>query len=69
MDTGKLNEIEAKLLGKLESYCKSGSYWESAERISRIMVNIATLRAIAQGGRVRLAPGGAVVDPPKGRDS
>jgi len=65
----KLGKIEAKLLDKLEQYCQGGSYWESAERVSRIMINIAALKAIAQGGRVRPGPGGPVVDPPRGKDS
>jgi len=65
----KLSEIENRLLSGLEKYCRSGSYWETAETISRIMVNIAALRAIAEGGRVRPGPEGPVVDLPKGKDS
>jgi len=65
----KLNEIEARLFDKLEGYCRGGHYWESAESVSHILVNIAALKAIAEGGKARCGPGGVVVDPPRGKDS
>jgi len=67
MDAGKLKEVEAVLLGKIEYYAENG-YWESVERISAALLNLAAIRAIEAGGRVRTGPGGPVVDPPRGRD-
>lgn len=64
--TDKLDEMEQKLIKKMQSQVQNG-YYTDASNVSQTLVNIATYRRLAAGDKMRARPGGTADMPAAAR--